>query len=427
MDRTYGHLADCVLQSTPKLPDEHSSTNDPLPPDGLHSTSNPKQNYGNVDLNGSKVIRLVRAKQATKRKSSLDTLIEVVQKELLRVNGQSTCPSPCSSPPPTSSSTPTLLSSCSSSTSSSQRPKRIPTPFDDDQPESNETIEEIVRDTVDKLVAITLLNNAPFFVNMLTTPPDSTKSLTNGNTSTTKSSSSHPPATSDLALLSSAASDIRNSMQQQTLSPSKTLVPSPTVLMTPRLVNFQTVLPKPTTNIQIGNTKIILVSPPTSSVPVKLVKFTPSTTIPKNVQIVLPTSTDSIPAASQEVTITSSPPLTIGKPRRRSSTSSPIDKPVGKILRPIAKVLPVFSSSNSEEILPPINKINLTTPTTTTIQRPMNNHGPMIYRMTSVNPSTMNLENVFLCFDEFFRCSGFSCSNERVNNRNETVDQWNNE
>ncbi|CAF5157730.1 unnamed protein product, partial [Rotaria socialis] len=43
---------------------------------------------------GSKVVRLVRAKQAPKRKSSLDTLIEVVQKELLRVNEQANAISP---------------------------------------------------------------------------------------------------------------------------------------------------------------------------------------------------------------------------------------------------------------------------------------------------------------------------------------------
>jgi hypothetical protein len=46
-----------------------------------------------------------------------------------------------------------------------------------------ENIEEIVRDTVDKLVAITLLNNAPFIVNMLTAIPGNTntesKLLTN--------------------------------------------------------------------------------------------------------------------------------------------------------------------------------------------------------------------------------------------------------
>jgi hypothetical protein len=56
-------------------------------------------NFANTDLNGSKVIRLVRAKQATKRKSSLDTLIEVVQKELLRVNVQSNSTSPSFSSP----------------------------------------------------------------------------------------------------------------------------------------------------------------------------------------------------------------------------------------------------------------------------------------------------------------------------------------
>jgi hypothetical protein len=62
-------------------------------------TTTTKQNFNNTDIQGSKVIRLVRAKQATKRKSSLDTLIEVVQKELLRVNGQTKSISPSSSPP----------------------------------------------------------------------------------------------------------------------------------------------------------------------------------------------------------------------------------------------------------------------------------------------------------------------------------------
>jgi hypothetical protein len=271
---------------------------------------------------------------------------------------------------------------------------------------------------------------------------------------------------------------------------------TPTLFVAPRILNFQTVVPKPTTNIQIGNTKIILVSPsnitqhlphsttpiqPTSSThlqqqqchvnnsPVKLVKFTTTNnhnnnnpivtrsttlpinststlTLPKNVQIVIPSQTsstmkltrtlsddfnkslpitttafrpvttvpmtlttctlDPIPQAAQEVTITtsptSSPPLTmntydhqssigttvnvissnannqspnsqqqyflsnssennnngnmvtfnnngstIGKSRRRSSSSAPTDKPVGKILRPIAKVLPVYSPNNS--------------------------------------------------------------------------------
>ena len=40
---------------------------------------------------------------------------------------------------------------------------------------------------------------------------------------------------------------------------------------------------------------------------------------------------------------------TIGKSRRRSSSSAPTDKPVGKILRPIAKVLPVYSPNNSND------------------------------------------------------------------------------
>jgi hypothetical protein len=44
---------------------------------------------------------------------------------------------------------------------------------------STENIEEIVRDTVDKLVAITLLNNAPFIVNMITGTPG-----TSANTNT---------------------------------------------------------------------------------------------------------------------------------------------------------------------------------------------------------------------------------------------------
>lgn len=218
----------------------------------------------------------------------------------------------------------------------------------------------------------------------------------------------------DLALLSSAASDIRNSMQQASptkqqqsiiLTPSNASFASSdsfkspstsTVFVAPRLINFQTVVPKPTTNIQIGNTKIILVSPSTATSssslhpqssslinpsPIKLVKFTPSSsnstlTLPKNVQIVLPSRTsheshaattsttyrpltklmttcsiDQIPQAAQEVTITTSPPLhqtsTVAKPRRRSSTSTPTEKPVGKILRPIAKVLPVYSPTNS--------------------------------------------------------------------------------
>lgn len=263
----------------------------------------------------------------------------------------------------------------------------------------------------------------------------------------------------DLALLSSTASELRNSMQQ--ISPSKQPIllqstatsaqtstirtepiKSSTVFVTPRILNFQAVVPKPTTNIQIGNTKIILVSSTTNpsstttaatltnNNPVKLVKLTP--TLPKNVQIVIPSRTsneslstlrplstlttcaiDQIPQAAQEVTITTSP--NFNKPRRRSSSTTPTDKPVGKILRPVAKVLPVYppNNSNSSEfeewkrILSSIDSFlfSATIPTSTLTtnsghdemikpitvhfqQRPPSTHGPMIYRMTSVNPST---------------------------------------
>ena len=189
---------------------------------------------------GSKVIRLVRAKQGTKRKSSLDTLIEVVQKELRRVDEQATSMSPLSSPPyathSRSVSTPkhqqnrlfqsTLPRSIITSVLPSSHPgsltsqsnqsfkiarKRGTMNFNhskptlssrqrnssfnnddesdfmehdaleqyslmhpaDDGPAGEENIDDIVRDTVDRLVAITLLNSAPFVVNMLTPVPGS--------------------------------------------------------------------------------------------------------------------------------------------------------------------------------------------------------------------------------------------------------------
>jgi hypothetical protein len=195
-----------------------------------------KQNFNNTDINGkstmeltkpfirlilgSKVVRLVRAKQATKRKSSLDTLIEVVQKELLRVNGQTNPIAPSSklqnrifqstSSPHRSiiSSHPTSLASQSNHTfkiankrgiinlnnsktflSLQQRNKSFNNDDNDfignddieDIQSGPENIEEIVRDTVDKLVAITLLNTAPFIVNMLTAIPG------NGHSTNTES------------------------------------------------------------------------------------------------------------------------------------------------------------------------------------------------------------------------------------------------
>ena len=523
---------------------------------------------------GAKVLRLVRAKQATKRKTSLDTLIEVVQKELLRVNSQNNSMSSLSSPPqarllPSTklqtrtiqfnssphrpiissvlpSSHPGSLTSQSNQSfklarkrgsinlshsrkvsSSYQRNKSFNHHQDedfidhdgldstmDDAQSGPENIEEIVRDVVDKLVAITLLNTAPFVVNMLTAIPG------NGNHSNTESqilsnvsrktdfylhmdffqhgsmnksqsiNSKLDYYRNDHNLSSSATSDLRTTIQQasplkqqqQIHHPQLIIQPAtansisttPTLFVAPRILNFQTVVPKPTTNIQIGNTKIILVSPsninkhlphsaPTATTShqtnlvnnsaVKLVKFTtnnnnPGTipvrptastlTLPKNVQIVVPShssatipsvrthlddskkslainttntfrpittvpvtlttcTVDQIPQAAQEVTISTSPPLqavstdqssssnlgirihlifqimkivknnvffadsfenkntdnnlpTLGKSSsRRSSNSTPTDKPVGKILRTITKVLPGYCPYNSND------------------------------------------------------------------------------
>ena len=194
------------------------------------------QSRASWDISGTNVVRLVRAKQPVKRKSSLDTLIEVVQKELLRVNEQANSKSPSPSPPrlthvrslPNSrqlnrtgshrsvmqsvlpSSHPASLTSQSvhslkitrkdlshntghfkRSLSYRQRHRSLNAhddadPMDhdgieqrswndfvDDGHSESETIEDVVRDTVDRLVAITLLNTAPFVVNMLTAVPGS--------------------------------------------------------------------------------------------------------------------------------------------------------------------------------------------------------------------------------------------------------------
>ena len=262
------HLTECVLQTNPattmiqnpqttklskgkfnknfisikKFLDNEDEMNTST--NNIGTTKQNFTNFANTDLNGSKVIRLVRAKQATKRKSSLDTLIEVVQKELLRVNGQSNSTSPSSSPPHYSqtrsitsqqqhrsmissvlpSSHPGSLTSQSNQSFKTARkrsnhhlnnPKRLSSnrhrskSFNNDDltddmdlideddhhhneqqqlnqsvdntQSSSENIEEIVRDTVDKLVAITLLNNAPFIVNMITgaSTNNESKPLTN--------------------------------------------------------------------------------------------------------------------------------------------------------------------------------------------------------------------------------------------------------
>lgn len=162
----------------------------------------------------------------------------------------------------------------------------------------------------------------------------------------------------DYNLSSSSTSDLRTNIQQASplkqqqqqihhpqliIQPTTTnpISTTPTLFVAPRILNFQTVVPKPTTNIQIGNTKIILVSPSninkhlpqaTTSIPstttshpanlvnnsaVKLVKFTANNnqpnsvpvrptgstlTLPKNVQIVVPShSSATIPSVRTHV------------------------------------------------------------------------------------------------------------------------------
>ncbi|UJR26240.1 hypothetical protein I4U23_007581 [Adineta vaga] len=553
-----------------------------------HMNPNIKPNFNNIDINGSKVVRLVRAKQATKRKTSLDTLIEVVQKELLRVNGQTNSISPSSSPPShmrsfsssklqnrilQSNSNPhrSLISSVlpsshpASLTSQSNHSFKITRKrgtmnfnhtkrsfslqqrnqsFNNDEDDHGfmdnhdledistgpENIEEIVRDTVDKLVAITSLNTAPYVVNMLTTIPNngnvaeskvSTNMTTVYNTSTIKPQGTMSKSDyyqNDHTLLSSTNNDLRYSMQQTspmklqsssfqqqqqqqqqihhsqliiqpaTSAPISTLqgTTTPTLFVAPRILNFQTVVPKPTTNIQIGNTKIILVSPsnitqhlphsttpiPTSTTsviqqqsPVKLVKFTSTNnninntntlttrsttlpintaqtstlTLPKNVQIVIPSQSpstiqltrthnddlnkslpttpttfrpvttvpvtlttctvDQIPQAAQEVTVTTSP------------TSSPSLLTTTSDLQQQTSLASIADNANSsltvQQQQQPSSMLNITTTRTSPtndemiksvavnfqqqqpqqIQRPPSTHGPMIYRMTSVNPN----------------------------------------
>ncbi|CAF0741088.1 unnamed protein product [Didymodactylos carnosus] len=732
----YMHLADCVIQTCPPtgvipnnpnvkatilnedfkqlVDDEIRQQQDDVPSaTAQHQHTiigNSKQNFanfGSTDLSGSKVIRLVRAKQAGKRKSSLDTLIEVVQKELQKVNGQSSSSSnnavsssnqrtsitskhnhhssysksdhstshhnlssPSFKRPSSSSPSANLLSSVlpashpSSITAQSNRFKtarkivRRPASMfsrkksfeDNDDYNDNEmtnydnleNIEDIVQETVDALVAMATMNTAPFVVNMLTAIPSQQqqqlqsisanlsaeqKSFTTGAVppttitnfpSHTKSipvpslpSNSTAPNyyRNDLALLSSTASDIRNSMQlsQQQHQQIQTAIPisaqpisstfltptlqhinlhhstatsSSTIASTsssvnsssqiffsdtpktvsqqqqsalfvtpnlPRILNIQTVVPKPTTNLQLGATKIILVSPTNhhpqnhqhnnqhQQSPVKLVKFSscpPSSlqtartiaspvqitatnefnqqhqqqlfqrrsattatgstiTLPANVQIVMPTQSQSsnlqftrtssdsissnnnknncifrsstpttcdhlsmIPQAAQEITVTTSPtpayslsmsPLRStdlvdtslstntllsptnnqqhqqqyyfsqndgsspfngnhsviitnngnSKPRRRSSSSAPFDKPIGKVLRPVAKVLQPYPNATTN-IVQPMSAVVSTstspmhheaTSMTSPQQRQTATAGPMIYRMTSMNPN----------------------------------------
>ncbi|CAF0815235.1 unnamed protein product [Adineta ricciae] len=549
-----------------------------------------KPNFNNTDITTSKVVRLVRAKQATKPKTSLDTLIEVVQKELLRVNGQSQSISlPPSSPlqirsftspklqnrisqaninPHRSymssilpSSHPGSLTSQSNHSFKITRKRGLPNynavkhlssfqqrnrSFTNDEDDNDyaehhhsedgpENIEDIVRDVVDALVAKTIVNTAPYVVNMLTAIPNhrngsstesklATSTINAYNTSATKSQGTMSKSDyyrNDFTVLSSTTNDLRHSVQQtsplksQSMSSSQqqpqlhhpqliiqptTSAPlstmqgttAPTLFVAPRILNFQTVVPKPTANIQIGNTKIILVSPsnitqhlphPTTPIPstttstipqqqqqqqqsspVKVVKFTttnnsnPSNTnslaarstnlplnttqtstltLPKNVQIVIPSQSpstiqltrthnddankslpttirpittvpvtlttctvDQIPQAAQEVTIsatpTSSPPSTANTSDMQqqqtslvlnadNSGSSSVVLQQQQSSPSVLNVTTARTSPTNDETIKSVAVNFQSQPQQ--IQRPPSTHGPMIYRMTSVNPN----------------------------------------
>ena len=168
--------------------------------------------FNKIFILGSKIVRSIRTKETANRKTSLDTLIEVVQKELLRVNEQTDsistssnnsqlCPiSSSHSASLTSSQTHhntwklthkpgvTSLNNSGKSVSLQQRSKsnnsynnennnNFINHHDTEQTIediklTSGNIEEIVRETVNKLVAMAVSNNASFIVNMHTTIPD---------------------------------------------------------------------------------------------------------------------------------------------------------------------------------------------------------------------------------------------------------------
>ena len=192
---------------------------------------------------------------------------------------------------------------------------------------------------------------------------------------------------------------------------------APTLFVAPRIINFQTVVPKPTTNIQIGNTKIILVSPsnisqhlphsttnsstsmptntgPTShssminNSPVKLVKFTTTNptnplntrstslplnstgastlTLPKNVQIVIPSAAQSTIQLTRthndemKATLSNSPSTT--------ATSTATFRPINTMpmtlttcsVNQIPQATQEVTISTSPNSSPPLNSNNLT-------------------------------------------------------------------
>lgn len=129
-------------------------------------------------------------------------MIEVVQRELLRVNNQNSSHSPPESRSISSTKRSIIFPANQSNHSFKLTRKRGMTNFNstkrpssyqqrhtsvnhaddefetsfDEIPTGPENIDEIVRETVDRLVAMTLLSTAPYVVNMLTTIPTNTDS-----------------------------------------------------------------------------------------------------------------------------------------------------------------------------------------------------------------------------------------------------------
>ncbi|CAF1561690.1 unnamed protein product, partial [Adineta steineri] len=137
--------------------------------------------------------------------------------------------------------------------------------YHEDNPQSGpENIEEIVRETVDTLVAITLCNTAPYIVNMLTAMPNNgnntnieSKNITSINTMKSQSNNSKPDYhRSDLALLSSTANDLRNSTQQT--SPIKQQQQQ---IHHPQLIIQPATTTNPISTIQGTNTPTLIVAP----------------------------------------------------------------------------------------------------------------------------------------------------------------------
>ena len=136
---------------------------------------------------------------------------------------------------------------------------------------------------------------------------------------------------------------------------------TPTLFVAPRILNFQTVVPKPTTNIQIGNTKIILVSPS------NITQHLPHTTSS--------TAGNPIPTASS---------LLGNSPMKwmALTTSSPTN-PIGKRSTP----LPINCTPTSTLTLPKNVQIVIPSQTPSTIQL-TRTHGDESNRSVSVAPTT---------------------------------------